>query len=413
MHEKHRSFPEARADAPAARAAASPACASGAPPCITAPANCIRPYRHGVDSLYLSFAGAIDPRLALDLQRYKELAQSSNEHAQALAGIIVGDHRLATMPRGRGRFAFVLEDNWFSLQVSNASAGVLPLALVQVRSEYLTAVGPEEAIRVASALVDDLRAPSGNAIPPPKISRIDLFADFGTDLDLTALPGSHWVKRSKKRSIHEESDQVTGISFGAGNEVSARLYDKTRELLKSRKDYLKPLWAANGWTEADQVWRMEFQIRREGLPVEMKGPAAESLLRTGDLWRYLCDDWLRLAVPSGSDDTRSRWPTHPLWQGLARVWDVDADAAPLTRVAKTRAPSDDYLFRAGIAGLTSFMAREGISDYGHGLGEFLHALEDYYDDPARQFPEGLQDYIRRKTQVKARRYNVRMDDDEG
>jgi hypothetical protein len=50
------------------------------------------------------------------------------------------------------------------------------------------------------------------------------------------LPGhdrracSHWVKRSKKRSVHEECDQVAGITFGGGNEVSARLYDKTREL---------------------------------------------------------------------------------------------------------------------------------------------------------------------------------------
>lgn len=59
------------------------------------------------------------------------------------------------------------------------------------------------------------------------------------------------------------------------------------------------------------------------------------------------------------------------------------------------------------------MAREGISDYGHGLGEFLHALEAYYDDPARQLPEGLRDYIRRKTRAKARRYNVRMDGDDG
>lgn len=404
--------PEVRADAHAAGAAGPPARAAGAPPCITAPANCIRPYRHGVDSLYLSFAGAIDPRLAVDLQRYKELAQSSNENIQALAGITVGDHRLATMPRGRGRFAFVLEDNWFSLQVSNASAGVLPLAVVQIRSEYLTAVGPEEAVRVASALVDGLRAPDAPPPEPPKISRIDLFADFETNLDLTALPGSHWVKRSKKRSIHEECDQVTGIAFGAGNEVSARLYDKTRELLKSGKDYLKPLWATKGWNGTEPVWRMEFQIRREGLPVQMLGPAADALARSGDLWRYLCDDWLRLAVPSGSDDTRSRWPTHPLWQALAAVWDVDADAPPLTRVPKSRLPSDDYLFRGGIAGLTSFMAREGISDYGHGLGEFLHALEAYYDDPARQFPEGLQDYIHRKTRAKARRYNVRMDGDE-
>jgi hypothetical protein len=159
---------------------------------------------------------------------------------------------------------------------------------------------------------------------------------------------------------------------------------------------------------------MEFQIRREGLPEPLLGAALDALEQAGNLWRYLCDDWLRLALPSVSDETRSRWPTHPLWASLAQVWDIDPETPPLTRVPKTRVPEDDYLFRAGIAGLTSFMAREGITDLDHGLGEFLHALERYYDDPQRQFPESLQEYVNRKARAKARRYNVRMPDhDEG
>jgi hypothetical protein len=405
MNENNGSVEAARTAAQAAVEAAGGGHAAGASPSITAPANCIRAYRHGVDSLYLSYAGAINPRLAIDLQECKVLAQASNERLVATAGIDIGDHRLTVLPRGRGRFAFVLEDNWFSIQLSNASAGVLPLALVQIRSEYLTAVGPEEAIATITQLVAGMGQVSG----PPKISRIDLFTDFSSGLDLAGLPGSHWVKRSKKRAIHEECDQVTGISFGSGNEVSGRLYDKTREIQKSGKDYLKPLWTLQGWDGVAEVWRMEFQIRREGLPEAMLGPALEALPLCANLWRYLCEEWLRLAIPSDSDDTRSRWDTHPFWDGMARVWDADPDAPPLTRVPKTRLPSDDYLFRAGIAGLTSFMAREGIGDFGHGLGEFLNALEAYYENPARQFPEGLEDYIRRKTRAKARRYNVRMD----
>jgi hypothetical protein len=357
-----------------------------------------------VDSLYLSFSGAIDPKLAVHMQECKTLAQANDEEIVALGGIRIGDHQFMVMPRGRGRFAFVLEDNWFSIQLSNTSGKRLPLALVQIRSEYLTAVGPEEAIRTISELIGGM----GSLTGPARLSRIDLFADFTTALDLTAIPGAHWVKRSKKRTIHEECDQVTGISFGSGNEVSARLYDKTRELNKSGKFYLEALWGLQGWKEGETVWRMEFQIRREGLPEPMMGAALAALPLSGNLWRYLCDDWLRLALPSPSDDTRSRWPTHPLWANLAHVWDIDPLAAPLTRVAKSRAPTDDYLFRAGIAGLTSFMAREGIADYGHGLGEFLHALEAYYDAPSRQFPESLQGYIGRKARLKARRYNVRM-----
>ena len=386
--------------------AAGGARAAGAPPSITAPANSIRPLRHGVDSLYLSFAGGIDPELALWLQECKGRAQSNNERVVSLAGIGLGDHQFMVLPRGRGRFAFVLEDNWFSIQLSNASAGVLPLALVQVRSEYLTSVGPEEAIQTVTALIEDM----GEVEGPPKISRIDLFADFSTDYDMAQFPGRDWVKRSKKRAIHEECDEVTGISFGSGNEVSARLYDKTRELVKSGKDYMRPLWAAEGWDGAAQVWRMEYQIRREGLPEAMKGAATEALPLCGNLWRYLCDDWLRLAIPSNSDDTRTRWPTHPLWEDVARLWDIDPEAPPMTRVTRARLPSDYRLFRHGISGLSGFMAREGITDYGEGLGEFLQAMEAYYDAPEREFPESVQAYMKRKARAKARRYNVPVDD---
>lgn len=268
----------------------------------------------------------------------------------------------------------------------------------------LTNTGSEEAIRVATRVIEEIGDLRGSG----RLSRIDLFADFTTDVDLWVIPGSHWVKRSKKRTVYEECNQITGISFGNGNELSARLYDKTRELAKSGKFYLETLWAQQGWEEGQRVWRMEFQIRREGLPESMKGDALGSLLLSGNLWRYLCDEWLRLAMPSESDDTRCRWPTEPLWIAVARIWDVDPSAAPLTRVEKTRAPADDYLFRGGIAGLTSFMAREGITDYAHGLGEFLQALERYHRDPARAQGDSVFGYVDRKARLKARRYNVRM-----
>ena len=40
------------------------------------------------------------------------------------------------------------------------------------------------------------------------------------------------------------------------------------------------------------------------------------------------------------------------------------------------------------------MAREGITDFDHGFGEFLHAMQEYWSDPQRQFPEAI-DALRR------------------
>ncbi|HEX8710981.1 MAG TPA: hypothetical protein VF730_03835 [Terracidiphilus sp.] len=382
--------------------AAATASAAGAPPSITAPANCIRPLRHGVDSLYVSYAGQISEAVALCLQEFKELAQSPKELDVIDAVCHTGDHAFTVLPRGRGRFAFVLEDNWFSIQLSNASASVLPLAHVQIRSEYLTAVGPEEALRT----LDDLITYFGDVAGPAVISRIDLFVDFVGDHDLTAEPGFAWVKRCKKRDIHEENNRVTGISFGPGNEISARLYDKTLEILKSSKLYMRPLWAMNGWQgDSETVWRMEFQTRREGLPEALKGSAYAALPNLGAWWRYLATEWLRLALPSDSDETRSRWPTHPVWQNLADVWESPDDAPPMTRVTKARAPTDDAIFKSGLWGLTSFMAREGITELDDGIGEFLHALGTYFDASDKDLTN-LRAYLARKSLLKARRYNT-------
>jgi hypothetical protein len=173
MNEKQEGHGAAES-APTDAAAAGEAPAAGAQPSITAPANSIRPLRHGVDSLYLSFPGGIDPHLAVCLQDLKQMAQGSNDRVQSEAALRIGEHFFEVRPRGRGRFAFVLEDNWFSIQLSNASAGVLPLAVVQIRSEYLTAVGPHQALATISKLV----AQMGEVTGPSKVSRIDLFADF-------------------------------------------------------------------------------------------------------------------------------------------------------------------------------------------------------------------------------------------
>ena len=386
-----------RAEAPAAREPA------GAQPSITAPANCISVLRHGIDSLYVSFPGQIAPHIAVKLQELKEFSQNSSEHVIAQGRFHLGEHLFTVLPRGRGRFAYVIEDNWFSIQISNAVS--LPLAYVQIRSEYLTAVGAEEAIETLARLVKRL----GKVSDEPTISRIDLFADFTSECDLTKEPGFAWIKRCKKRDVHEENDKITGISFGPGNELSARLYDKTLEITKSHKDYFKPLWAAHGWREGQTVWRMEFQARREAFAFALKGPAVEVLPHLGAWWRYLATEWLRLGIPSESDETRARWLTHPVWQAIADVFEVPPDAPLMTRVTKDRAPTDDILFKNGLWGLSSFMARQGLSGYSHGIGEYLHALEEYF---AKEDFEGLDAYLNRKARLKARRYNTRKRDDE-
>lgn len=385
------------------RAAASPA-PTGAPSCNTAHANSIcKVIRHGIDSLYVSYPGQLSELMEKHLGALKQRAQSDSESVAANAQLSLGEHLFAVLDRGRKRFAYLLDDNWFSIAVSSRAAKAMPLAHVQISSELITAVGIPEAMQHLDAVINRL-----GVCGQPTVSRADLFADFITDVDFEKSPKNAWVKRCKKRALYDDDDRFTGIAFGQGGKISARLYDKTHEILKSKKDYLKPIWAAAGWQEGQTVWRLEFQVRREALP-ETVTSSIERFVQHQSIfvWSYCTSEWLRLTIPNANDETRSRWPNHALWDALASLGDV-VGAPTQLRISRQRIPSDDSLFKKGIWGLTSFMAREGITDLGEGIANYLRGLERFHAETSNQpeGPEALERYIHRKVLVKGRRFNT-------
>jgi hypothetical protein len=379
-----------------------PAIQAGAQPCITAPANSTRILRHGIDSLYVSFPGQLSEASQQQLSDLKEVAQQENEGVAAKAVLPLGEHRFCVASHGRRRFPFVIDDNWFSIALASRKAKSLPMAHAQISSELLTALGPQVALATLTAIVTHL----GDLHIAPQVSRADLFADFTTDTDIESIPRKAWLKRAKKRATYEDSDVLTGVAFGLGGDLSCRLYNKLEELAQSGKLYLLELWQATGWNGIDPVWRLEFQLRRPVLQ-QLSAPTLPELLdRLGAIWSYLTGDWLRLAIPNPHDDTRTRWPTHPMWERVAALEGVSAPSA--ARVTRARIPSDQTLFRQGLAGLTSFMAREGISEIGEGLRSFMYAAQAYHTGsaPEWQGDERLQDYIARKVTAKFRRFNT-------
>ena len=409
QHDVH--DPELPTEARGECRAAAPPAPAGAPSCNTAHANSIcKILRHGIDSLYVSYPGQLSERMEKTLGELKQRAQTDSESVVATAQLSIWEHLFAVLDRGRKRFAYVLDDNWFSIAVSSITAKAMPLAHVQISSELITAVGIPEAMQHLDAVIERL-----GACGQPTVSRADLFADFITDVDLESFPKNAWVKRCKKRALYDDDDRFTGIAFGQGGKISARLYDKTHEILKSKKDYLKPIWAAAGWQEGQTVWRLEFQVRREALPDTI----TESIDRFVQhqsifVWSYCTSEWLRLTIPSANDETRSRWPNHPLWDVLAGLGEA-VGAPTRLRVPKQRIPLDNTLFKAGIWGLTSFMAREGITDLGEGVANYLRGMERFHAELSNQpeGPEALERYINRKVLAKGRRFNtIRNGDDE-
>jgi hypothetical protein len=122
-----------------------------------------------------------------------------------------------------------------------------------------------------------------------------------------------------------------------------RIYNKTVQCKKKHVEwYPTLLQERNGlcYDPEQDLWRLEFQLRREGVKgfrlyakPEMSDPddVIDAEIEAEDLphihsvrkalhwaeriWEYLTKRWLRLTIPT-DDPNRGRWPEHPTWTAL-------------------------------------------------------------------------------------------------
>jgi len=319
---------------------------------------------------------------------------------QAQAQLKIGEHLFEVSDHGAKRFPFILADNCYLIKFSSARAKSLPLAQVQISSEYLHAVGVE----AATANLCSIIAQFGETSRAPQISRADVYLDFICAVDFDRVDQECWITRADLLTKHYDRripQPFTGWVVGQGGNLSSRLYEKTVEIEhKSRKFFFHDLWQPQGWQSTDKVWRQEFQLRREPLKQLGINTVDDLIRQQGALWHYLTEGWLRLAIPNPDDATRTRWTTHPVWQAIAQA--QPTSQTRLTRFRPQRLPREAWMMVNGLGGLTSFMASRGIEDFGEGLGEYLHRAKEYHQEQGHD----LDSYIQRKVKAKGRRYNT-------
>tara|TARA_R110002095_G_scaffold81880_1_gene71192 strand:- start:1038 stop:1694 length:657 start_codon:yes stop_codon:yes gene_type:complete len=176
--------------------------AAGASPSNTAPATSeetqnldpIRVLRLGLDSLYVSIPGQISFDSHKALETLQDAAKSRMGSEEATAHMLLGEHFLEVSAKGSRAYRYVLVDGAYRIQVSSMSAKRLPLAYVQVKSEWLTAHGPEASLQ---ELVD-MVAYLGEITGQPLVSRADIFVDFVASESLTELTHGAFVSRARK-----------------------------------------------------------------------------------------------------------------------------------------------------------------------------------------------------------------------
>lgn len=336
--------------------------------------------RTGVDSLYLSFKGSLSESMSARLTKLKGLAQSSRDSEVSLAQVRLQGQLFSTQGNGSHPYSFVLVGDHHRISVAKLGAKLLPLAYARISSEQLTALGPTICIFDLEEIIQELGDREGS----PNVSRVDLCADFITDYPLESVSEREFVTKARSFSRHTVARRFSGFSFGAGSPFSARLYNKTLEI-KSKKrprSDLEELWFASGWDGNQEVWRLEFQLRREALRGFDITSDAELLDNLSSLWAYATSQWLRRTEPSETDLTSSRWLTTRWWETLQSAFWGDFGTQPLTRshVESGHAPSDEFLFINGLSTLTSYSAKFNVLSPEEAARDYIRDAREFHDD---------------------------------
>lgn len=352
----------------------------------------------GIDTLHLFTRFPVALGWADQLQRAKEAAKEHEAPVRVVVGgleLTVRGHGTAA-----GAF-LLESDLYAVKVAPKPRSDTAPTVSVEIRALALWSVGWRRAARTACGVMAELTgreqvAGDGAPLRPStdreldvQVTRLDLCVDFQgwtptpDDLDLFTTRvrksgrGSHfgdeWLeahageesarvlalaKRLERARSNSERAEIlrelhhqdtgarastygdrrvfTGFSFGRGM-ISARLYDKTRELSVSRKGWFREVWRRSGtFAEEAPVWRLEFQLRREALVDFHEVAALGDLSRSGmgaweecrealpGLWSYLTARWMRHGQRTKDD----RQAVSDAWAGLQRWPERTVEALP-------------------------------------------------------------------------------------
>lgn len=156
----------------------------------------------------------------------------------------------------------------------------------------------------------------GGSVAQHKISRCDLYADFripsGLSLDFVRR---HKVGKAQKTNQYMNGDFLETFYVGEKNSpIQLRLYNKSVQI---KQDGSAERWLLLWFTDdPENVWRIEFQIRRKVLD-EYDIETIDDLHRQkADLWKYMTEDWVTLRYLDNKN--QSRRTIHPFWEKVQR-----------------------------------------------------------------------------------------------
>lgn len=273
----------------------------------------------------------------------KREAMRSSKRRDPLVVAIGGKEFLLGRGGTASGYPLVLNNGEQTIQCGEFNS---PSFFVTYRSDALWHKGAKQLHEEFNAWAQSLRFNQGRE---EGLSRVDFAFDF--EVPAIDIDEDCFVTLASKDAQHRRDRKVQTFRFGEGD-IVLRVYDKSAEIAESSaKTWFHALWGGI----VENVWRVEFQVRKDVLKRFSIRTFEDLFSGSGDVLRYLVHEHTTLRV-RGDDSNRSRWSVHPLWallqahvatlpaQGVVR--EVDVDERLLEQMMRLAVSVEGYLKRS-------------------------------------------------------------------
>lgn len=149
--------------------------------------------------------------------------------------------------------------------------------------------------------------PSNNK-SPQKLQDIDIDSFFEKVRVLYENQNSNNLS-----SVIRKKDLETAYFGKIGSAIWGKIYDKTKEVIKTQNSYTPELWKQAGWDGNQVVVRVEFSLSREFIKQLNNGIYVDIdniFDGLNDIWFYLSNNWLRLVEEVNTNHSTQSQITH-------------------------------------------------------------------------------------------------------
>lgn len=279
--------------------------------------------------------------------------------------------RFQVLPNGVRSFAYVLHGELMEINIArfrSKNQYTYPMR-VRFKSECLWSVGVLDAWKFFVQWVSGI-----SPILKTQVSRVDMCLHTD-EIEFECGIMDHFKGSYVKDQTHRENRIITGYTFGSREaKIYTRIYNKSKELVNSHKDWFREIWAENG--AVGDVWNIEFQLGREFLKETGVETMDDLLGSLGGLWHYLTEGHLTLTE---FDRTRiERSTIHPVWIDISTAFDAFCGYSLIERKKVLNSEADSLIPQlSGV--LTSYIARRlGSCDFEDAISDISQSIPGYF-----------------------------------